>query len=129
MSTVLINPNIATVQTNKGMADKVYLDPVDPDYVEQVIELERPSGILLTFGGQTALNCGVELSKRGVFQKYGVKIMGTPINAIVESEDRELFAKKVQEIGERVAPSKIVTDIQGAIEAGLELGNAFRFQN
>ena len=122
MTTVLINPNIATVQTNRGMADKVYFLPVDPDYVQEIIEFERPSGILLTFGGQTALNCGVELNKRGVFQKYGVRIMGTPIEAIQESEDRQLFAKKVAEIGEKVAPSKIVTDSQSAIEAANELG-------
>lgn len=122
MTSVLINPNIATVQTNKGMADKVYFLPVDPDYVEQVIECERPSGILLTFGGQTALNCGVELNKRGVFDKYNVKIMGTPIEAIETSEDRELFAKKIQEVGEKVAPSRIVTNIDTAIEAAKDLG-------
>ena len=84
-------------------------------YYFKVIELERPSGILLTFGGQTALNCGVELERRGVFEKFGVKIMGTPINSIVESEDRELFAKKVAEIGEQVAPSRIVKDITGTV--------------
>ena len=84
-------------------------------YYFKVIEIERPSGILLTFGGQTALNCGVELERRGVFEKFGVKIMGTPINSIVESEDRELFAKKVAEIGEQVAPSRIVKDITGTV--------------
>ena len=88
----------------------------------QVIEHERPSGVLLTFGGQTALNCGVELEKKGVFEKFNVKIMGTPIQSIKDSEDRDIFAKKVQEIGEKVAPSKIVTNIEEAIEAGKEIG-------
>lgn len=122
MTTVLINPNIATVQTNKGMADKVYFLPVEPDYVEQVIECERPSGILLTFGGQTALNCGVELNKRGVFDKYNVKIMGTPIEAIETSEDRQLFAQKIEQVGEKVAPSRIVTNFESAIKAANDLG-------
>jgi carbamoylphosphate synthase large subunit len=87
-----------------------------------VIACERPSGILLTFGGQTALNCGVELYRNKVFEKYGVKIMGTPIQSIIESEDRQLFATKVQEIGEQVAPSKIVKNIEEAVAAGKELG-------
>ena len=87
-----------------------------------MIACERPSGILLTFGGQTALNCGVELHRNKVFEKYGVKIMGTPIQSIIESEDRQLFATKVQEIGEQVAPSKIVKNIEEAVAAGKELG-------
>ena len=87
-----------------------------------MIACERPSGILLTFGGQTALNCGVELYRNKVFEKYGVKIMGTPIQSIIESEDRQLFATKVQEIGEQVAPSKIVKNIEEAVAAGKELG-------
>merc|ERR1711892_1242080 len=103
IDTVVINPNIATVQTSKGLADKVYLLPVTPEYVEQVIKSERPDGILLTFGGQTALNCGVEMNKNKVFEKYGVKILGTPIQSIIQSEDRKLFAEKVAEIGEEVS--------------------------
>ena len=86
--TVLINPNIATVQTSEGMADKIYFLPVTPDFVERVIERERPDGILLAFGGQTALNCGVELYRNGVLDKYGVKVLGTPVRAIIETEDR-----------------------------------------
>ena len=122
VQTVLINPNIATVQTSKGMADKVYFLPITPAYVEQVIECERPSGVLLTFGGQTALNCGVELEKRGVFAKYGVRILGTPIQSIIESEDRKLFAEKVAEINEEVAPSRIVETTEDALKAAQELG-------
>ena len=122
MQTVLINPNIATVQTSKGMADKVYFLPITPAYVEQVIECERPSGVLLTFGGQTALNCGVELEKRGVFAKYGVRILGTPIQSIIASEDRKLFAEKVAEINEEVAPSRIVETTEDALKAARELG-------
>ena len=122
VQTVLINPNIATVQTSKGMADKVYFLPITPAYVEQVIECERPTGVLLTFGGQTALNCGVELEKQGVFTKYGVQILGTPVKSIIESEDRKLFAEKVGEIGEEVAPSRIVNNVEEALEAAEELG-------
>ena len=99
VSTVLINPNIATVQTSKGMAGKVYFLPVTPEYVKDVIKSERPDGVLLTFGGQTALNCGVELDRMGVFEQYNVKILGTQIQPIIESEDRKLFAAKVNEIG------------------------------
>ena len=122
VQTVLINPNIATVQTSKGMADKVYFLPITPAYVEQVIECERPTGVLLTFGGQTALNCGVELEKQGVFAKYGVRILGTPVQSIIESEDRKLFAEKVAEIGEEVAPSRIVETIDEALQAANDLG-------
>lgn len=100
IQTVLINPNIATVQTSKGLADKVYFLPLTPEYVTQVIKAERPSGILLTFGGQTALNCGVSLERAGVFKKYKIKILGTQIQSIVETEDRKLFAERVNEIGE-----------------------------
>ena len=91
IETVLINPNIATVQTSEGSADKIYFLPVTPFFVEKVIEKERPDGILLSFGGQTALNCGVELFRSGVFEKYGVKVLGTPVQAIMDTEDRELF--------------------------------------
>lgn len=122
IQTVLINPNIATVQTSKGLADKVYFLPLTPEYVEQVIKAERPGGILLTFGGQTALNCGIELERAGIFQKYGVKIMGTPITSIIETEDRKIFADRVAEIGEKVAPSAAVYSVQEAIEAADKIG-------
>nr|XP_040572365.1 CAD protein-like [Lepeophtheirus salmonis] len=122
ISTVLINPNIATVQTSKGMADKVYFLPITKEYVEQVIESERPNGVLLTFGGQTALNCGVEMDKLGIFKKYNVKILGTPIKSIIESEDRKLFSEKIAEIGEKVAPSKIVSCMDEAVQSAKELG-------
>jgi len=115
IQTVLINPNIATVQTSKGLADKVYFLPITPDYVEQVIKSERPDGILLTFGGQTALNCGIELDKRGVFETYNIRVLGTSINSINISEDRKLFAEKVAEIGENVAPSCIACTVDEVI--------------
>ncbi|XP_058791918.1 CAD protein [Phymastichus coffea] len=121
IQTVLINPNIATVQTSKGMADKVYFLPILPEYVEQVIQSERPDGVLLTFGGQTALNCGVELQKQGIFERYGVKILGTPIESIIETEDRKIFADRVNEIDEKVAPSCAVYSIQEALEAAEKL--------
>ncbi|XP_012269304.2 CAD protein isoform X2 [Athalia rosae] len=122
IQTLLINPNIATVQTSKGMADKVYFLPIIPEYVEQVIKAERPDGVLLTFGGQTALNCGVELQRAGVFERYNIEILGTPIRSIIETEDRKLFAERVNEIGEKVAPSAAVYDIQEALEAAQILG-------
>lgn len=100
IQTVLINPNIATVQTSKGLADKVYFLPLTLEYVTQVIKAERPSGILLTFGGQTALNCGVELDRAGIFEKYNIKVLGTQISSIIETEDRKIFAQRVNEIGE-----------------------------
>ena len=99
VQTVLLNPNIATVQTSEGVADKVYFLPVTPQFTEQVIRQERPDGLLLAFGGQTALNCGVELHRSGVLEKYGVKVLGTPVQAIIETEDRELFVQKLDEIG------------------------------
>ena len=98
ITTVLINPNIATVQTSEGFADKIYFLPVTPEFVERVIERERPDGILLAFGGQTALNCGVELYRSGILEKYGVKVLGTPVQAIIETEDRELFVEKLDQI-------------------------------
>ncbi|XP_050452238.1 CAD protein [Cataglyphis hispanica] len=122
IQTLLINPNIATVQTSKGMADKVYFLPITPEYVEQVIQSERPDGVLLTFGGQTALNCGVELERNGVFAKYNVKILGTPIESIIQTEDRKIFAERVSEINERVAPSAAVYSVQEALEAAEKLG-------
>lgn len=120
--TVLINPNIATVQTTEGIADRIYFLPVTPDYVEKVIQKERPDAILLSFGGQTALNCGVELHKRGILGKYGVKVLGTQVKAIEETEDRELFVKKLDEIGVKTIKSTAVTDIEGAVKAAKELG-------
>ena len=98
IETVLINPNIATVQTSEGVADKIYFLPVTPYFVEEVIKKESPEGILLAFGGQTALNCGVELFKNGVFDKYGIDVLGTPVRAIMDTEDRELFVKKLDQI-------------------------------
>ncbi|XP_033610658.1 CAD protein isoform X2 [Cryptotermes secundus] len=121
IQTVLINPNIATVQTSKGLADKVYFLPLMPEYVEQVIISERPDGVLLTFGGQTALNCGVKLQHSGVFEKYNVTILGTPIQSIIETEDRKIFADRINEIGERVAPSAAVYSVQEALEAAEKL--------
>jgi len=91
ITTVLINPNIATVQTSEGIADKIYFLPVTPDFVKRVIERERPDGILLAFGGQTALNCGVELYRSGVLERFGVRVLGTPVQAIMDTEDRELL--------------------------------------
>ncbi|XP_053949605.1 CAD protein [Anastrepha ludens] len=122
IQTVLINPNIATVQTTKGLADKCYFLPLTPKYVEQVIKAERPSGVLLTFGGQTALNCGIELDRAGVWAKYNVQILGTPIQSIIETEDRKIFAERVAEIGECVAPSEAVYSVQEALEAAKRLG-------
>ncbi|CAH0554904.1 unnamed protein product [Brassicogethes aeneus] len=122
VKTILINPNIATVQTSKGLADKVYFLPLIPEYVEQVIRAERPDGVLLTFGGQTGLNCGVELERLGVFKKYNVKILGTPIQAIIDTEDRKVFSERVAKIGERVAPSMAATSVEEALKAAEQLG-------
>lgn len=122
IQTILINPNIATVQTSKGLADKVYFLPLTAPYVEQVIKAERPTGVLLTFGGQTALNCGIELERSGIFKQYNVRILGTPIEAIIETEDRKLFADRVNEIGEQVAPSAVVYSVPEALEAAVGLG-------
>src|SRR5574344_584388 len=98
ISTVLLNPNIATIQTSEGVADRVYFLPITPFFVEEVIKKERPDGILLAFGGQTALNCGVELHRSGIFEKYGICVLGTPVQAIIDTEDRELFVKKLDQI-------------------------------
>ncbi|KAJ8725611.1 hypothetical protein PYW08_003794 [Mythimna loreyi] len=122
IQTVLINPNIATVQTSKGLADKVYFLPITPEYVEQVIKAERPTGVLLTFGGQTALNCGVELQKSRIFEKYNVAVLGTPIQSIVNTEDRKIFAEKIDAIGEKVAPSAAVTTVEEALVAAKQIG-------
>jgi len=120
--TVLINPNIATVQTSEGVADTVYFLPVTPFFVEQVIRKEKPGGILLAFGGQTALNCGVELYRNGVFEKYGVQVLGTPIQAIMETEDRELFVRKLNEIDIKTIQSVAVGAVEEAAHAARNLG-------
>ena len=119
---VLINPNIATVQTSEGVADKIYYLPVTPEFVEKVIEKERPDGILLSFGGQTALNCGVALYKSGVLEKYGVQVLGTPVQAIIDTEDREIFAYKLAEIGVKTARSIAASSMEEAIAAVEEIG-------
>lgn len=122
ITTVLINPNIATVQTSEGFADKIYFLPVTPFFVEKVIERERPDGILLAFGGQTALNCGVELYKSGVLEKYNLKVLGTPVQAIMDTEDRELFVRKLDEIGVKTIKSEAVDTVEQAVEAANRLG-------
>ena len=119
---VLINPNIATVQTSKDVADTIYFQPVTPDFVEHVIEKERPDGILLSFGGQTALNCGVELYRKGVFEKYGVKVLGTPVQAIIDTEDRDLFVKRLDEIGVKTIKSEACNTIEEVQKAAHGLG-------
>ncbi|MDP2973892.1 MAG: carbamoyl-phosphate synthase large subunit, partial [Candidatus Diapherotrites archaeon] len=119
---VLVNPNIATIQTSKGFADKIYFLPVNPFFVEKVIEKEKPDGILLSFGGQTALNCGVELFKSGVLQKHKVQILGTPIQAIIDTEDRELFNKQLESIAVKVPRSIPVTNKKDAMLAAKKVG-------
>ena len=120
--TVLINPNIATVQTSEGVADQIYFLPVTPFFVEKVIQKERPDGILLSFGGQTALNCGVELYKSGVLEKYNVRVLGTPVQAIIDTEDRELFVKKLDEIHVKTIKSEAVENAEDARRAAREVG-------
>ena len=120
--TVLINPNIATVQTSEGIADNVYFLPVTPYFVERVIAKERPDGILLSFGGQTALNCGVELYKSGVLERYGIKVLGTPVQAIIDTEDREKFVQRLDEIGVKTIRSEAVCNIEQARHAATQLG-------
>ena len=119
---ILINPNIATVQTSKDVADTVYFQPVTPEFVERIIEKERPDGILLSFGGQTALNCGVELYERGVLEKYGVKVLGTPVQAIIDTEDRDLFVKRLDEIGVKTIKSQACSTVEEVRQAAAELG-------
>ena len=122
VQTVLINPNIATVQTSEGVADQIYFLPVQPYFVERVIEKEKPDGILLAFGGQTALNCGVELYKAGTLEKYGVRVLGTPVQAIMDTEDRELFVEKLNEIDVKTIKSEACETIQQARKAAATLG-------
>lgn len=106
IETILINPNIATVQTSEGVADQIYFLPVTPYFVEKVIQKEKPEGIMLAFGGQTALNCGVALYKEGILEKYNVKVLGTPVQAIMDTEDRELFVQKLNEINVKTIKSE-----------------------
>ena len=122
VETVLINPNIATVQTSEGVADQIYFLPVQPYFVEEVIKKERPDGILLSFGGQTALNCGVELYRNGILDKYNVKVLGTPVQAIIDTEDRELFVEKLDEIGVKTIKSEACENMEQARKAAAELG-------
>ncbi len=122
VKTVLINPNIATVQTSEGVADQIYFLPVQPYFVERVIEKERPDGILLSFGGQTALNCGVALYKSGVLEKYNVRVLGTPVQAIMDTEDRELFVEKLDEINVKTIKSEACENIEQARKAAADLG-------
>jgi len=122
MEVVLLNPNIATVQSSADMAHKTYFEPVTPDFAEKLIEKERPDSIMLQFGGQTALNCGLELAKRGVLDKYGVQVLGTSIDTIEASEDRQMFADKLAEINEPAAISKTTNSVEGALDVAEEIG-------
>lgn len=122
IETVLVNPNIATIQTSENFADKVYFLPIKAEFVERVIEKEKPEGILLQFGGQTALNVGVELHDKGILAKHNVKVLGTPVETIKDTEDRLFFAKRVEEVGLKVAKSKTATSVDEAIEAGKQIG-------
>ncbi len=122
IQTVLINPNIATNQTSKGLANKVFFLPVDPYFVEKVIEKEKPDGILLSFGGQTALNCGVELHKKGILKKHGVRVLGTPVEAIQKTEDRELFNREILSIGLKVPRSVAYNNIEEGLKAAQKIG-------
>ena len=122
ISSVLVNPNIATIQTSEGIADKVYFLPVTPYFVEEIIKKEQPDGILLAFGGQTALNCGTELYQAGILQKYGVEVLGTSVEAIMYTEDRDLFVKKLDEIPMKTPRSRAVESMEDALNAAHELG-------
>ena len=122
ISSVLVNPNIATIQTSEGIADKVYFQPVTPYFVTEIIKKERPDGILLAFGGQTALNCGTELYQKGVLKDYGVEVLGTSVEAIINTEDRDLFVKKLAEIDLKVPVSRAVENMDDALKAAREIG-------
>ncbi|MFP4061021.1 MAG: carbamoyl-phosphate synthase (glutamine-hydrolyzing) large subunit [Bacteroidales bacterium] len=122
VKTVLINPNIATVQTSEGIADRIYFLPVTAYFVEKVIKKEQPDGILLAFGGQTALNCGIDLYRQGILEKYNVKVVGTPVQAIIDTEDRDLFVKKLKEIDVKTPKSIAVSTIEDALAAAKKLG-------
>lgn len=122
IETVLINPNIATVQTSEGSADKIYFLPITPYFVEKVVQKEKPQGILLAFGGQTALNCGVQLYEQGILEKYNLQVLGTPVQAIMDTEDRELFVKKLDQIDVKTIKSVAVGNIEDAVKAAADLG-------
>ncbi|MCK5322118.1 MAG: carbamoyl-phosphate synthase large subunit, partial [Candidatus Aenigmarchaeota archaeon] len=119
---ILVNPNIATIQTDKGMASRIYFLPVTPYFVEKIIEKERPDGILLSFGGQTALNCGVELYKKGILSKYKIKVLGTPVETIINTEDRDLFVKKLDEIGVKTPVGIATKNTKDALAAAEKIG-------
>ena len=122
ISTVLINPNIATIQTSEDIADKIYFLPVTPFFVEKVIAKEKADGLLLSFGGQTALNCGIELFKKKVFEKFNIRVLGTPVQAIIDTEDREIFVSKLNEIDVKTPESIAVKSLEGAVKAASSLG-------
>ena len=122
IETVLINPNIATVQTSEGIADKIYYLPVTPYFVEEVMKKEKPEGILLAFGGQTALNCGTKLYEAGTLEKYNVEVLGTPVQSIIDTEDREIFANKLKEIDVKTPISVAVTNVEDALKASDKIG-------
>ena len=122
IKSVLINPNIATIQTSEGIADKVYFLPVTPHFVTEIIKKERPDGILLAFGGQTALNCGTELYRTGVLQEYGVKVLGTSVEAIMKTEDRDLFVKELNKVDLKVPVSQACEDLESAVRAARQIG-------
>lgn len=122
IETILINPNIATIQTSEGVADKVYFLPITPYFVEKVIQKEKPDGILLAFGGQTALNCGTELYQSGILAKYNVRVLGTTVEAIMITEDRDLFVKKLDEIDIKTPVSHAVENLEDALSAAREIG-------
>ena len=123
ISSVLINPNIATIQTSEGIADKVYFLPVTPFFVTEIIKKERPDGILLAFGGQTALNCGTELYRKGILDEYGVKVLGTSVEAIMNTEDRDLFVKELNKVDLKVPVSEACEDIDSAVAAARRIGS------
>ena len=122
IETILVNPNIATVQTSKDIADKVYFQPISAHFVERIIEKERPDGILLSFGGQTALNCGVELFRNKVLERYGVRVLGTPVEAIIDTEDRDLFVRRLDEIGVKTIKSEACSTVAEVKRAATALG-------
>src|SRR5919206_1881028 len=122
VTTVLVNPNIATIQTSEALADQIYFLPVTPEFVEKVIERERPEAIALSFGGQTALNCGLALSKSGVLERYGVRVLGTPVKTIEDTEDRALFAARLAEIGVEVPKSGAAETLEEAVRLAAGIG-------
>src|SRR6266403_681873 len=122
IATVLVNPNIATIQTSAALADRIYFLPVTPEFVTQVIERERPDGIALGFGGQTALNCGLELAKKGILSRYNVAVLGTPIRTIEDTEDRALFSARLAEIGVEVPRSEAAASLQDALRIAKSIG-------